>query len=156
MLLTRQDVPVLAPDAMPGDGVARGGYVLTNGDRPDVVLVATGSEVAVALEARPLLARDEIHARVVSMPSWELFDAQDEDYRESVIPPGIPAVAVEAGVTQGWSSWADVAVGLQRFGASAPGGTVMDQLGITPQCVAARARELLATSRSPQPRPGSR
>jgi transketolase len=156
LLLTRQDVPVLAPGAVPEDGVAHGGYVLTDGDKPDVVLVATGSEVVVAREARPLLARDEIHTRVVSMPSWELFDAQDEEYRESVLPPGVPAVAVEAGIEQGWSRFTDASVTLDRFGASAPGAQVVERLGITPHRVAARVRELLATSRSPRSRPGSR
>jgi len=103
LLLTRQAVPVLA-----GTGeVAKGGYVLADADgRPDVVLIATGSEVAVALGARDLLAARDVKARVVSLPSWELFDAQPRAYRDAVLPPDVLArVAVEAGIPQGWHKY---------------------------------------------------
>jgi transketolase len=142
LLLTRQEVPVLAPEKVTG-GVAKGGYVLDDpsAGRPDVVLVATGSEVSVAVGASELLNTEGIAARVVSMPSWELFDAQDEDHRLAVLPPGIPTVSLEAGVSQGWARFADTSVAIERFGASAPGGEVLSRLGITPERVAAVARE---------------
>jgi transketolase len=144
LLLTRQDVPVLAPERV--GGVARGGYVLSEAERGplDVVLLATGSEVAVALAAQELLGAEGIGARVVSMPSWELFDAQPVDYRRTVLPDAVPAVSVEAGVAQGWSRFAQRSVSLERFGASAPGPVVGERLGITAERAAAAARELLA------------
>jgi len=124
--------------------VARGAYVLRDADEPDVVLIGTGSEVSVALAAAERLGADGVAARVVSMPSWELFAAQDESYRDGVLPPGLPAVAVEAGTTLGWDRWADRTIGIDRFGASAPGAEVLERLGITPDNVAGAARELLA------------
>jgi transketolase len=143
LLLTRQDVPVLEPASVP-DGVARGGYVLRGcADRLDVVLVATGSEVSVALDAQGLLAERDIGARVVSMPSWELFVEQPESYRRAVLPRHVPAVSVEAGVAQGWSRFVDASVAVDRFGASAPGGEVMHRLGITPERVAETALRLI-------------
>jgi transketolase len=142
LVLSRQDLPVLA-DADAG-GVARGAYVLRDADDAQVVLVGTGSELSVAIAAAERLAGDGIAARVVSMPSWELFAAQDEAYRDDVLPPGLPAVAVEAGVTMGWERWVDRVVGIDRFGASAPGPEVLSRLGITPEAVAGAAAELLA------------
>jgi transketolase len=142
LVLSRQDLPVLA-DAS-AEGVARGAYVLRDADEPDVVLIGTGSEVSVALAAAERLDADGVAARVVSMPSWELFAAQDESYRDGVLPPGLPSVAVEAGTTLGWERWADRTIGIDRFGASAPGAEVLERLGITPDNVAGAARELLA------------
>jgi transketolase len=149
LLLTRQDLPVLAPDLVSG-GVARGGYVLSDaaGRQPDAVLVATGSEVAVALDAQALLAQDDVAVRVVSMPSWELFEAQNEHYRHAVLPPDVPTVSLEAGVSQGWSRWADAAVSIERFGASAPGAEVLAQLGITPTHAAAGVKDAIARRRA--------
>ncbi len=136
---------MLAPELV-GDGVSRGGYMLIDAadGRPEVVLVATGSEVAVALAAHAQLVGDGVAVRVVSMPSWELFDAQEQDYRLAVLPPGEPTVSVEAGVSQRWSRWADVCVSIERFGASAPGTEVLAALGITPARVAHAAREAIA------------
>jgi transketolase len=142
LVLSRQDLPVLA-DAS-AEGVARGAYVLRDADDPAAVLVGTGSEVWVALEAADRLAADGIAARVVSMPSWELFAAQDEAYRDGVLPPGVPSVAVEAGISQGWERWVDRTVSIERFGASAPGAEVLRRLGITPEAVAGAAAELVA------------
>jgi transketolase len=142
LVLSRQDLPVL-PDAS-DEGVARGAYVLRDAGNPDVVLIGTGSEVSVALAAAERLDADGVAARVVSMPSWELFAAQDDSYRDGVLPPGLPAVAVEAGVTLGWERWADRTIGIDRFGASAPGAEVLERLGITADNVAGAARELLA------------
>jgi transketolase len=145
LLLSRQDLPVLEPDAV-GDGPALGGYVLHDCEQdPEVVLIATGSEVAVALEAQSQLADGGVMARVVSMPSWELFDRQGGDYRDAVLPVGVPAVSVEAGVAAGWHRFADRSVSIDRFGASAPGPRVMAELGITAERVVAAAREVLGT-----------
>jgi transketolase len=141
LILSRQDLPVLTEaDA---DGVARGAYVLRDADDPDVVIVGTGSELSVAIGAADLLTGDGVRARVVSMPSWELFAAQDDGYRDAVLPPGLPSVAVEAGVSQGWERWVDRTVSIERFGASAPGAEVLEKLGITAENTARTARELL-------------
>ena len=99
--------------------------------------------MAVALEAAGLLAEDGRKVQVVSLPCWDRFDAQDDDYRRSVLPPGVPTVSVEAGVTLGWDRYADASVGIDRFGASAPGSVVLRELGITPEHVAGVARRLL-------------
>jgi transketolase len=139
LVLTRQKLPVLSP--APEDAVGRGAYVREEGD--DLVLVATGSEVHLALAARELLERDGIAARVVSMPSWELLAAQPTPYREEVLPVGKRRLAVEAGRGLGWCAWADDVVSLERFGASAPGDVVLHELGFTPENVADRGRGLL-------------
>jgi transketolase len=146
LVLSRQSVPVLAEAE--GAGVARGAYVLRDGDDPDVVVIGTGSEVSVALAAAERLAADGVVARVVSMPSWELFAAQDDAYRDQVLPPGLPSVAVEAGVAQGWQRWVDRTVSIERFGASAPGGEVLERLGITAEAVYRAASEVLAPVRT--------
>jgi transketolase len=146
LVLSRQDLPVLAD--VPADAVARGAYVLRDAGDAEVVLIGTGSEVSVALEAADRLATEGVAARVVSMPSWERFAAQDDSYRDSVLPPGTPSVSVEAGVTLGWERWADRTIGIDRFGASAPGPEVLTRLGITPENVAGAASELLAVVRS--------
>jgi transketolase len=142
LVLSRQDLPVLA-DAS-AEGVARGAYVLHDVSDPGVTLVGTGSELAVAIEAAERLDGDGIRARVVSMPSWELFAAQDEAYRDAVLPPGVPSVSVEAGISQGWERWVDRSVAIDRFGASAPGPEVLRRLGITAEAVAGAAVELVA------------
>jgi transketolase len=146
MLLTRQDVPVLDGTADRADEVAKGAYVLSaGGEDPDVILIGTGSEVHVCLDAAEQLAADGVVARVVSMPSWELFEAQGDDYQESVLPSDIPTLAVEAGVSFGWDRWADDSVSIeQRFGASAPGKVALEKLGYTAENVAGRAKALLA------------
>jgi transketolase len=141
LILSRQDLPVL--DGTAEGAVARGGYALVPVDDADVVLVATGSEVAVCVAAADRLASEGIHAQVVSLPSWELFAAQTEQYQDSVLPPDIPTLAVEAGVTFGWERWADDVLGIDRFGASAPGDRVLAELGFTPEHVAERARQLI-------------
>ena len=145
LILSRQNTPVLPTTAERAvEGVARGGYVVADADAPDLVLVATGTEVAVALEAAGTLAEEGRSVQVVSLPCWSLFDAQDAAYRASVLPPGVPTVSVEAGVTLGWERYADASVGIDRFGASAPGDVVLRELGINSAHVAAVARDLLA------------
>ncbi|MEA2218917.1 MAG: transketolase [Solirubrobacteraceae bacterium] len=143
MALSRQDLPVLDRDSGeygPASGVARGAYVLADADDAQATIIATGSEVWVALAARDEL---DVPVRVVSMPSWELFEQQDDDYQEEVLPVDLPTVSVEAGIRQGWERYADSSVSIDRFGASAPGATVLEELGMTPANVAAHVRELL-------------
>jgi transketolase len=144
--LTRQEIPVI--DATKHDiygGVSKGAYVLEDVANPQVVLIATGSEVSLALGAAKLLAGDGIKARVVSMPSCRVFDEQSAEYKASVLPADVPKLAVEAGATLGWwkyvGSNGDV-VGIDRFGASAQGKVVMAELGFTPENVAARAKKI--------------
>ena len=146
LLFTRQAVPVLAGTA----DVAKGGYVLAEaeGGRPDVILIATGSEVSVALAAREQLTGRGLKARVVSLPSFELFEAQPQAYRDSVLPPTVLArVSVEAGIVQGWEKYTGpvgASVGIHdRFGASAPLKDVMTHYGFTAENVAARAVEVV-------------
>ena len=144
LILSRQNTPVLATSAERAlEGVARGGYVVRDADQPAAVIVATGTEVAVAVAAAEALDTEGVAVRVVSLPSWELFEAQDAAYRASVLPAGVPTVSVEAGVTAGWSRYAQASVGIDRFGASAPGAVVLDQLGINPVHVAETVRSLL-------------
>src|SRR4051794_12418314 len=141
MALSRQDLPILDIDR---DGVGRGAYVLREADgEPQVVLVGTGAEVHTAIEGADHLAQDGVAVRVVSMPSWELFAAQDDAYREGVLPAGVPKVSVEAAISMGWDRWVDRSVSIDRFGASAPGAEVLEHLGITGEHVAQVARGLL-------------
>ncbi|HXQ91351.1 MAG TPA: transketolase [Acidimicrobiales bacterium] len=145
LVLTRQTVPVLEDTAEAAEGVARGGYVLVHADgdaSPDIVLIGTGSEVALCVEAARLLA--PVRARVVSLPSWDLFGAQPEPYRHQTIPPNVPRLAVEAAASFGWERYADDVVAIDHFGASAPGAVVLEHFGYTPENVVARARALLA------------
>jgi transketolase len=148
LCLTRQNLPVLdrSGDLASAEGVARGGYVLAGGD--DVILIATGSEVPIALEAREQLAADGVSARVVSMPCVEWFGDQDESYRREVLPPAIRArVSVEAGITAPWRLFtgdAGASIGIDHFGASADYKTLYQQFGITAERVAAAARDSLA------------
>ncbi|HLM17397.1 MAG TPA: transketolase C-terminal domain-containing protein, partial [Acidimicrobiia bacterium] len=144
MILSRQKVPVLGmtADRSP-EGVPRGAYTLVDeeGDGLDVVLIGTGSEVSVCVAALDLL--DGLSLRVVSMPSWDLFAAQSDDYRERVLPADVPTLAVEAGSTFGWERYADDTIGIDHFGASAPGAVALEKFGFTPEHVAARARALV-------------
>ncbi len=145
LILSRQNLPVLEGTAeMAAGGVEKGAYILIDGgDDPDVVLIGTGSEVSVCVEAVPILAEEGIIARVVSMPSWELFDEQDDDYQDLVLGPGAPVLSVEAASAFGWARWADDSVAIDHFGASAPGATVLREFGFTAEHVAERAQALL-------------
>ena len=138
LVLTRQNVAVCTD----GSAVARGAAVVRHADAATVVLLGTGSEVSLCVEAAEVLAQQGVAASVVSMPSWDRFEAQPQSYRDSVLPAGVPVLSVEAAVTYGWHRWADDAVGIDRFGASAPGGTVMENLGINVANVVARATTL--------------
>ncbi|MPZ86480.1 MAG: transketolase [Nitriliruptorales bacterium] len=157
LALTRQNVPVL--DGTDMDLVSRGAYVVApedsvNGeDDPDVVLLATGSEVHLAVEAVEILAEQDVTARAVSMPSWELFEDQDDDYLDDVLPEGVPVLSVEAASSFGWSRWADDHIAIDEFGVSAPAADLFEEFGFTPEAVAAAALELLEDSEERQERP---
>lgn len=148
LLLSRQKLPVLHKyAAVIHDNAGKGAYVLDAGQgEPKAVIIATGSEVHLALEAQAKLAEEGICVSVVSMPSWDMFEMQSEEYKKSVLPEGLPKVAVEAGVTLGWSRYTgseDNVIGINKFGASAPGGTVMKEYGFTAENVAAKVKSLL-------------
>jgi transketolase len=149
IVLARQSVPVLAGTAERSpEGLPRGGYVLVDesGDL-DIVLIGTGSEVSLCVDARELLASDGHSARVVSLPCWELFDLQDQAYRDAVLPPDVHArVSVEIGVSLGWERWvgdAGAIIGLDHFGASAPAGTIFQHFGFTTERVTDVARRVV-------------
>ena len=141
LVLSRQALPILEGTAG-NEGVLRGAYVLRDCDaEPDLILIGTGSEVHTCLEAAALL--DDVAVRVVSMPSWDLFAEQDDDYQNEVLPGDVPTLAVEAGASLGWERWADDVVALDRFGESAPGAEALDKLGFNPENVVTCARALL-------------
>ena len=152
LLLSRQGLPVL--DRTRSDaagGVACGAYTVSEpaAATPGIVLIATGGEVSLAIDAATALAARDIAARVVSMPSWELFAAQPEDYRRRVLPPSVPRLAIEAGVTLGWRDVVGdtgAVIGIDRFGASAPGAEVAARLGLTVEAVVGKAIELVGES----------
>jgi transketolase len=148
LALSRQKLPVLGGDGLAStlEGPLRGGYVLWQRDpraEPEAIVLATGSELPLALEAARSL---ETNTRVVSLPCWELFSEQDEAYRAEVLPPSVRArVSIEAGITFGWERWVGedgLSIGVDRFGASAPGGRVYEELGVTSDAVADAVRRL--------------
>jgi len=153
LVFTRQNVPFQARDDAQIAMIRRGGYVLADweGGRTRAVVIATGSEVALAMGARAALAAEGIAVRVVSTPCTSVYDAQDREWRESVLPPGVPRVAVEAGSTDGWRKYVGAAddprgavVGLDTFGESAPAGVLFKHFGITVDGVAAAVRRVVA------------
>jgi transketolase len=155
LVLSRQALPTLDRTRYaPASGVARGAYVLADAPRgePEVILIATGSEVSLCIAAYEELTAEGVRARVVSMPSWELFERQPETYRESVLPPTITArVAVEQASTFGWAAYVGTfgeVIGMKTFGASAPLKALQTKFGFTPERVVAAARETLARSRA--------
>jgi transketolase len=147
LLLTRQNLPPVKRDAQALERASRGGYVVEpGGAAPRAVIIATGSEVQLALGAAKQLAAEGVPVRVVSMPSTSVFDRQDAAYREEVLPRGVPRVAVEAGVPDFWRKYVGLegdVVGIARFGESAPGGELFKHFGFTPDKVAAAVRGLL-------------
>ena len=149
LAMTRQNVPHLDRSRAITPDVAKGGYILSEPEgTPDVILIGTGSEVSLCVKAQATLATEGIEARVVSLPSWELFAQQDAPYQDSVLPKAITArVTVEAGATLGWHKWAGShgeVIGLDRYGASAPGSEVMAHLGFVPEAVVAAARRVVS------------
>ena len=140
LVLSRQNVEVVTD----GSAVAKGaGIVRDVTGQADLVLVGTGSEVAVCVHAAEALAERGVNARVVSMPSWDRFEQQDERTRTSVLPEGVPVLSVEAAVKFGWDRYADDSVSIERFGVSAPGNVVLEKLGINVDHVVGRAQALL-------------
>src|SRR4051794_33490233 len=146
--LSRQKVPTLdRSDLAPATGLQQGAYTLWESGAPDLILIATGAEVGLALEAGRKIAEDGTAVRVVSMPCWELFEAQPQAYRDEVLPPEVGArLSIEPGVELGWKKWVGDrgdSVSIEHFGASAPGNTVLEQFGYTVENIAARAAALL-------------
>jgi transketolase len=155
LVLTRQKLPVLDRTALASaSGLAQGAYVLADTDEstPEVILIATGSEVSLALEAHARLVAGGIRSRVVSMPSWELFERQPQSYRETILPPGVRArISIEAAAPFGWERYVGLEgaiVGVADFGASAPGPVVLREFGFTPEHVVETAKRVLGLSRS--------
>jgi transketolase len=150
MALTRQKLSVLDRSRLgPAAGLRRGGYILREASgEPKVILIGTGSEVHLALSAAERLEAENLSARVVSLPSWELFEAQPADYRASVLPPAIRArVTIEAASPMGWLRYATddgEIIGLDHFGASAPGGVLMEKMGLTVERVVEAAKRVAA------------
>jgi len=153
MALSRQDLPLLDPEKHKVfEGVAKGAYIVEEGSKsPDVLLVGTGAELWPCLKAAEQLKGEGVTARVVSMPSWKLFDEQDEAYKQSIFPDGLPKLAVEAGASLGWWKWVgrhgDV-IGIDHFGASAPGPVVLEKFGFSPDNIASRAKALIARAKA--------
>jgi transketolase len=153
MAFSRQDLPVI--DAEKHDvygGVSKGAYILEKGgDSPDLLIVATGAEVWAALSAAAELGKDGLAVRVVSMPSWRIFEEQSDEYKASIFPDHLPKLAVEAGAPEGWWKYVgrhgDV-IGLERFGASAPGPIALEKLGFSPASIAKRGKALVEKIRS--------
>ncbi|RYF95167.1 MAG: transketolase, partial [Chitinophagaceae bacterium] len=151
LILTRQKLPSIDQDRYTSArNLAKGAYILSDADdkQPELILIGTGSELQLAVGAAEILRKEGIKTRVVSMPSWELFELQDEQYRNTVLPPNArKRLAIEAGVTFGWYKWVtsdgDV-IGIDRFGLSAPGEEVMEYFGFTISNVCDRARKLIA------------
>jgi transketolase len=138
LVLSRQNLTVCTD----GSAVSTGAGVVVDADSPQVLLLATGSEVSLCVEAATQLASSGIAARVVSMPSWDRFLAQPVAFRADVLPPGVPVLSVEAATTFGWARFATDSIGIDRFGASAPGNVVLEELGINLDHVVARATAL--------------
>ncbi len=150
LIFTRQNLPVFDRTVVsPAAGLRKGGYILWESGTgiPETILIGTGSEVEIALDAGRRLAAEGIRVRVVSLPSWELFDREPQEYRDRVLPPAVRVrVAVEAGVRLGWEHYVGLEgeiVGIDRFGASAPYKVIYEKFGITAEAVAAAARRLL-------------
>jgi transketolase len=151
LVLTRQGLPVLDLKSYPAipDGVPLGGYILADSratQRPDIILIATGSEVHLALEGRDQLLTEGVQARVVSMPSTNLFASQSDNYRERILPADVPLLVIEAGSPLGWQSFVGPripVIGIDTFGSSAPGQIVMEHYGFTVENVCGQAHHVL-------------
>jgi transketolase len=149
LVLSRQKLPILDTKRYPVlDGVSKGAYVLSDSksEDPDLILIATGAEIHLALKSQAVLNSKGISTRVVSMPSWELFENQSSSYRTKVLPRDVPKLAIEAGVTLGWGKYIGEkgkVIGLDRFGASAPGKVALEKLGFNVENVVKRALGLV-------------
>jgi transketolase len=149
LILSRQKLQVLdRSEYGSAEGLSKGAYILAeSAGKPDIILIGSGSEVHIALQAARQLANEGVSARVVSMPSWELFDKTPQEYRDKVLPPGVAArIAVEAGVPMGWRQYVGAGgavIGIDHFGASAPGDLLMEKFGFTAENVVQKAMALL-------------
>jgi transketolase len=145
LLATRQGVPHQEKTSGQIKDISKGAYVLSDADDPQAIIVATGSEVSLAIDAQRVLEAEGVLTRVVSMPSTDVFDRQDSDYREAVLPNGLPKVAVEAGVTEFWRKYVGiegVVVGVDTFGESAPAAALYEHFGVTVQAVVNAVRAI--------------
>jgi transketolase len=140
---SRQNLPILSPTQVTDHPALRGGYILVDAEEPDLILVATGSEVALAVESAKALGEEGIKARVVSLPSWFIFDLQDEDYQDAVLDPEIFTVSIEAGVTLGWQKYSDIQIGLDHFGASAPANILFKEFGFSVENIVETIKEFV-------------
>ena len=150
-MFSRQNLPVLDRQVLASAaGVRRGGYILWDSSvlEPNIILLSTGSEVAMTLDAGRRLVQEGLRVRVVSLPSWEIFDRQPEEYRNKVLPPHVHArLAVEAGIKLGWEHYVGLSgriIGMETFGASAPGPVLYEKFGFTPANIVATAKEMLS------------
>jgi len=147
LVFSRQNLQFQKRDAQAIEGIARGGYVLADcKGKPQALVLATGSEVQLAMEAQAKLAAEGVRVRVVSMPSTSVFDRQDAAYRDTVLPRGVPRVAVEAGVTDGWRKYVGLegaVIGIDRYGESAPGGQLFKHFGFTVDNVVAAVKSVI-------------
>jgi len=149
LIFSRQNLPVLDRSVCaPASGTNQGGYILwESSPDPEIIFIASGSEVSLALTAAQKLSHKGVKVRVVSLPSWEIFDRQSSDYRDKVLPPQIPArIAVEAGINLGWEHYAGLdgkIIAMESFGASAPGPVLFEKFGFTVENIMAKAKELL-------------
>ncbi len=146
LIMSRQKLPILDRSAADGAGLENGAYIIVDGgDAPDAVIIATGSEVHKAVEAAQSLLEKDLKVRVVDMPSWELFDKQSADYKEKVLPAGTKRIAVEAGISMGWEKYTagGPVIAMTGFGASAPGGIMLEKFGFTADNIAAKTLELI-------------
>ncbi|KAJ2997991.1 Transketolase [Globomyces sp. JEL0801] len=142
LILTRQNLPQLNGSSI--EKTLKGAYVVSDSPTASVAFVASGSEVSLIVDAAALLAKDGIQSRVISMPSWELFEEQSDEYKQSVFPRGIPVISAEAMTTFGWHKYAHVALGLDTFGMSAPYQKIFERVGLVPDVVAAKAKKVIA------------
>jgi Transketolase len=154
LVLSRQNMATLDRSQFaPADGLRKGAYVLADapGENPDIIMIGTGSEISLVVAAKEKLAEQKISARVVSMPSWELFDQQPQAYRDAVLPRAVRVrLAVEAALSQGWHRYVGdggAVIGVDRFGASAPGNVVMEKFGFTVENIVAAAKGQLSQTR---------
>jgi transketolase len=148
LLLSRQGLIVLDQTTYPSaENLTKGAYVLIDADKPDVILLASGSEVHLAIEAQKQLSEDGINAKVVSFPCWELFEKQDQNYKDSVLPPNVTArIAIEAGVAQGWEKYTGtegIFIGMKTFGTSAPAKQAFKKFSITTENIINTAKDLV-------------
>jgi transketolase len=152
LILSRQNMPTLdRTKYAPASGVAKGAYVLADapGGSPEVILIGTGSEVGLCISAYETLIAAGVKARVVSMPSWELFEHQTQEYKDSVLPPAVKArVSVEQASTMGWHRYASAHIGMTTFGASAPLKELQKKFGFTPEAVVSAARQEIAKGKT--------